>query len=62
MPDASIDFAGLTPSLTVDSALRRYDNSVIARCLNENVTKHNLLSHVDVSKMHGGTDMVKEVS
>ena len=26
LPDASIDFAGLTPSLTVDSALRRYDN------------------------------------
>ena len=24
-----MDFAGLTPSLTVDSALRRYDNSVI---------------------------------
>ena len=26
LPDASIDFAGLTPSLTVDSALHRYDN------------------------------------
>ena len=29
LPVASIDFAGLTPSLTVDSALHRYDNSVI---------------------------------
>ena len=26
LPDASIDFAALTPSLTVDSALHRYDN------------------------------------
>ena len=26
LPDASIDFAGLTPYLTVDSALRSYDD------------------------------------
>ena len=26
LPDASIDFAALTPSLTVDSALHRYNN------------------------------------
>ena len=31
LPDASMDFAGLTPSLTVDSALHGRDNLYLMR-------------------------------